>query len=317
MKKTLSQVSEDDLTDTIKNRWVINKSSKPLDPVSTSLLRKGLNFAVTPKEILTEEIITATEMACKNLDELKAASLRSEVARSVKRKKKFKKRNVPYEELKALQELKKDADIMILPADKGRATVILDKIDYENKEQDILADRKTYEPLKKDPTTMYRNKLIDILKGWKKEGNISTPVYRQLYPTSHQAPRFYGLPKIHKNNMPLRRIVSGIESVSDGCAKYISKILNAVKGKNGHAVKNSKEFVDKVKEIEVPPGRKMLSFDVSALFTSIPIDCALQAVRNKLSQDNSWHNLTELNLEQILRLLEFFLSTTYKGNFYK
>ena len=320
-KKSLADSpKEDETTSNIKERWVINKSSKTLDPISTNLLRRGLNFAVTPKEIPTEEIITATEIACKNLDDLKAASLRSEVARSVKRRRKFQKRNVPIEELKALQELKKDDTVMILPADKGRATVVIDKTDYQDKVQAILADTKTYELLKKDPTVTYKNKLINILKEIKKEGNIPTPLYRQLYPTANQAPRFYGLPKIHKPHMPLRPIVSGVGSVSEGCAKHLSKILNSVKGKNGHAVKNSAEFVEIIKNLEVPPGRKMLSFDVSALFTSIPIDFALQAVRSKLSQDNSWTFLTPLNLEQIMKLLEFCLSTTYfkyQGKFYK
>ena len=175
-KKSLAQTpEEDEVTAKIKERWVVNKSSKTLDPVSTSLLRRGLNFAVTPKEIPTEEIITATEIACKNLDDLKAASLRSKVARSVKRRRKFQKRNIPVEELKALQELKKDDTVMILPADKGRATVVLDKSEYHSKVQDILADKKTYELLKKDPTVTYKNKLIKILKEIKKEGNIPTP----------------------------------------------------------------------------------------------------------------------------------------------
>ena len=102
-RNTLSKSSEDETTAELQKRWVINKSSKSLDAASTSLLRKGLNFAVSPKVIPTEEIITATELACKNLDDLKAASLRSEVARSVKKKKNLKKRNVPYHELKALQ----------------------------------------------------------------------------------------------------------------------------------------------------------------------------------------------------------------------
>ena len=63
-----------------------------------------------------------------------------------------------------------------------------------------------------------------------------------------------------------------------------------------------------------------ISFDVSALFTSIPIDFALRAVKNKLSSDTSWHPLTELTLEQILTLLEFCLNTTYfvyQGTYYK
>ena len=300
-------------------RWVINKSSKSLDDNTTSLLRRGLNFAVTPARLPTEDIITSTELACKNLDDITAASLRSEVARSVKRKKNIKP-NVPKEEIKALADLKKDETILILPADKGRATVVLDKSEYETKINNILSDTKTYETLKKDPTPNFKNKLINIIKPWKKDESVSKGLYRQLYPTSDQAPRFYGLPKIHKTDMPLRPIVSGIGSITEGCAKHLSKVLNCVKGKNGHSVKNSTDFVNKIKDLEVPPARKMVSFDVSALFTSIPIDFAIQAIRQKLLVDDSWKAVTELDLEKILTLLEFCLSTTYfvyRGTFYK
>ena len=36
-------------------------------------------------------------------------------------------------EMKALKELRKDQNIVILPADKGRATIILGTRDYDNK----------------------------------------------------------------------------------------------------------------------------------------------------------------------------------------
>ena len=64
----------------------------------------------------------------------------------------------------------------------------------------------------------------------------------------------------------------------------------------------------------------MVSFDVSALFTSIPIDYAIRAVGSKLREDHSWQDLTELSLEQVLTLLELCLNTTYfsyKGKFFK
>merc|ERR1712035_225711 len=104
--------------------------------------------------------------------------------------------------------------------------------------------------------------------------------------------------------MPLRPIVSVIGRVSEGCAKHLASILNCVKGKNGHAIRNSGDFVNKIKHLEVPPGKKMESFDVSALFTSIPIDYALRAAKQKLSCDPSWQAVTELNLDQVLTLLE-------------
>ena len=227
----------------IQERWVVNKSSKTLDTKTSDVLRKGLNFAVTPKSLPTEEIITSTEMACKNLDRLTAASLRSEVARVVKRTPPPKP-NVTREELQALQDLQKDDSIMILPADKGRATVVLDKGDYNSKVETILKDDKTYTVLKKDPTNSFKTRLTNILKNMKKESDISNILYRKLYPTSDQAPRFYGLPKIHKTHMPLRPIVSGIGSVSEGCAKHLAMVLNCVKGKNGHAIRNSADFVN-------------------------------------------------------------------------
>ena len=139
----------------------------------------------------------------------------------------------------ALQELRKDKDIIILPADKGRATVVLDRTEYEEKIGKLLSDQKTYELLKKDPTTTVKNKLINQLKTWKKEGTITPELYKQVYPTSEQAPKFYGLPKIHKTDMPLRPIVSGNGSVTENTAKHLSKILNEVKGKNPHSIKNS------------------------------------------------------------------------------
>ena len=158
------------------------------------------------------------------------------------------------------------------------------------------------------------------MKPWHQNGNISYKFYRQLYPTSEEPPKFYGLPKVHKPDLPLRPIVSGIGSVSEGCAKHLSNVLNCVKGKNPHSIRNSQDFAQKTTELEVPPANMMVSFDVTALFTSIPIDYAIQAVKRKLEADPSWQQLTELSLSQILTLLELCLSTTYfiyKGQFYR
>ena len=52
----------------------------------------------------------------------------------------------------------------ILPADKGRSTVILNKRDYQQKMSALLDDAKTYEKLVSDPTKSYKKKLITMLK---------------------------------------------------------------------------------------------------------------------------------------------------------
>ena len=78
----------------------------------------------------------------------------------------------------------------ILPADKGRATVILDTSEYVQKVTTMLSDKKTYEVLKKDPTAKIKKAFIDTILPWKKEETISKKLYKQIYPTSEQAPRF-------------------------------------------------------------------------------------------------------------------------------
>ena len=63
------------------------------------------------------------------------------------------------EQRQAIKELKKADDIIILPADKGISTVILDKDEYEVKVNNILADKKTYEEPPGDSTPKYKRKL--------------------------------------------------------------------------------------------------------------------------------------------------------------
>uniref|UniRef100_A0A183SAC5 OCRE domain-containing protein n=1 Tax=Schistocephalus solidus TaxID=70667 RepID=A0A183SAC5_SCHSO len=46
--------------------------------------------------------------------------------------------------VKAIRELKKDEEIVMVPADKGRATVILDKSEYVVKAQELLNDSQSY-----------------------------------------------------------------------------------------------------------------------------------------------------------------------------
>ena len=90
---------------------------------------------------------------------------------------------------------------MILPAGIGRATVILDKVEYDEKVRQMLSDEKTYEKLKrakrtqKDPTPIYQKKLVAILSKLKDQGKLSSELYSHLCPTSEKIPKLYCLPK--------------------------------------------------------------------------------------------------------------------------
>ena len=62
---------------------------------------------------------------------------------------------------------------MILPADKGRTTVIISKGQYYEKANKLLDDAKKYLQLSKDPTSKYAARLTKHLQSLQKKGEIS------------------------------------------------------------------------------------------------------------------------------------------------
>ena len=137
---------------------------------------------------------------------------------------------------------------MILTADKGVAMVVMNKDDYIKKAKELLDDTNTYKPITTDPTTKLKNRLINILKLMKGEGKIDENTYRKIYPTGASAPKFYGLPKIHKEDVPLRPIVSSIGSVTYEVAIELSRILKPLVGNSIHHVNNSQEFAEEIRK---------------------------------------------------------------------
>ena len=142
-----------------------------------------------------------------------------------------------------------------------------------------------------------------------------------MYLTGACSPKLYRLPKIHKKNNPLRPIVSSRGSVSYGIAKELARILNPLTGKTIHHVSNSKEFAEEIKKYKLAKDECIISYDISALFTSIPVKSALNIIKKKLEQDKELKHRTSMSINNIMELLEFCLcNTTYflfQGQYYE
>lgn len=115
---------------------------------------------------------------------------------------------------------------MILPADKAKATVIMDTEKYEAKIKDMLADKSVYELLKKDPTPCLERRMNSMLLMLKKTGKLPEKIYDRLRCSNGVTPRLYGLPKIHKPDIPLRPIVSFLSSPTYNLSKHLASILS-------------------------------------------------------------------------------------------
>ena len=103
--------------------------------------------------------------------------------------------------------------------------VIMERQDYINK-ANRLFNQNTYRSIHMDLTNTIKNKLISILKRVKNQTGLDSITYKAMYPTGCVPPKFYGLPKIHKPDTPLRSIVSSCGSVTYGVAKEPAKSSN-------------------------------------------------------------------------------------------
>ena len=265
------------------------------------------------------DYITVIEQACLKLEPHNAEELRATM-RGALRNSQEPTRNITKQEVQALVELKNDQSRVILTVDKGVAIVIMDKEDYQEKAKALLEDQGTYKALKSDPTSRIKSKLISLLKKIKSEGGIDDTQYKKMYPTGAVPPKFYGLPKIHKRGIPLRPIVSSRGSNSYEVAKELARILKPLVGSSPYHIKNTADFIEQIKHVTLLADETITSYDVSALFTSVPIEAAINIIQRRLELDQELHSRTNMKVEHITSLLEFFLKTTYfqfQGSFYE
>ena len=90
-----------------------------------------------------------------------------------------------------------------------------------------------------------------------------------------------------------------------------------MKEQHTHSSKSLSAFICQQK---IEPGEIMVSFDVTSLYTTIPIDQALLIIRDLLEHDEKLADRTLLSPRQILDLLDILLRTTYfkfNGDFYQ
>ena len=119
--------------------------------------------------------------------------------------------------------------------------------------------------------------------------------------------------------MPLRPIVSFINLPTYNLSKFLSRILSSLLV-NHYSVRNSKEFVDYVQNFTISESEILVSFDVLSLFTSVPMDKALNLVLELLTSDESLSLRTSLAISDITIGLKHCFSFTvfsYKNSLFK
>jgi len=302
----LNNSNQDDDDDNNKSslvfKNVINLSNKTFDPSVFSFLNKGLNFALAPSKIPTDDIIYNIEYGIKDLPNNVKETIRQDCV-VVLRKAKPLKKNLNKVEFLALKSLRDNPDIVVLKADIGGAVVILDKLDYIHKMMDHVSSSGSYIMLKKNPIKSISKEVASTIK----EDSSLLPLSRKLIESNPLTPRIYGLSKIHRHGAPLRPIVNTIGGPTYLLAKFLAQKLKPLVGRADSFIKESASFVQEWRDIKLEPGELLVSFDVVSLYIKIPIQEAIDII----------DHITD---EKTAKLVSLCLTSTFfrfQGEFYE
>ena len=204
------------------------------------------------------------------------------------------------EDIDILNNLKDDTSIIITRPDKGRGVVILNKVDYITKMKSILSDRTKFKEVTGSLFTQIiklEDKLNRILRSIK--DNIGLINFNYLYASGTSPGIMYGLPKIHKNNIPFRPIISTINTTAYKLGKFLLPLLTPFTT-NEYTVSNSKEFVDELLNVNLPKDFVMASFDIDSLFTNVPLLETIRIILDKVNE-GEFYGLTKNILGDLLK----------------
>ncbi|CAF3775583.1 unnamed protein product [Rotaria socialis] len=126
--------------------------------------------------------------------------------------------------------------------------------------------------------------------------------------TGSRTPEAYFLVKVHKTDQPVRPIISSYNSYNYNTAKRLATLLKPAILKYPSYVKDSFDFARIIKENNKLPGL-MCSLDVSALFTNVTLDEAIDTTIKKIKLLHPKLTIDDKNLR------ELFYYCTNRTNF--
>lgn len=220
--------------------------------------------------------------------------------------------NLSSEEKKALKDLQTDKSIIIKPADKGGAIVVLNRSDYVNECEKQLTMDLFYEQLPGDPTRSFQNVIYGTLDDFVHTGDLTKKEMQFLRVENPVIPTFYTVPKIHKclQNPPGRPIVAGIGSLTASISTFVDHFIRPLAEAAPSFIKDTGHLLSIIDTLSPLPEDELIlvSFDVNALYTSIPHDGGLEALEHFLSKGE---NPPNPSANCILELVKLILTCNY------
>jgi hypothetical protein len=231
----------------------------------------------------------------------------------------------------ALEQIKKDRNIIITEADKNMGTVVIKTKAYVEEGLRQLNDRNTYVTCEAPDFI----KLFEELEGiWKKhhmyfiasdmkkkpeDRKLSKVAKYLLQLKGHSKCKlgcFYMLMKVHKPILAGRPIVSSIDTVTYFASKYLDRILQPIYKNISSYIESSQALIGVLDgwRIKSSPDCYILCADIDSLYPNIPLKEGLEYMRKSLIHHNERlkeHKMPVEMIDFICDLMSFVLNNNY------
>ena len=146
---------------------------------------------------------------------------------------------------------------------------------------------------------------------------MTDEVYHRIVPSGSRAGVLYGLPKIHKPDVPVRPIISAVGTYNYKLAKYLVEILSPLID-DKYILKDTFDFVNKVSNLDPSTDKYMFSYDVVSLFTNIPTLETIEIILDSIYTKNVtfFHNLKRIDLKNLLVVCTQKSHFQFNGEYY-
>ncbi|KXJ18274.1 hypothetical protein AC249_AIPGENE15544 [Exaiptasia diaphana] len=166
-------------------------------------------------------------------------------------------------------------------------------VDHTNKFRVVSTER----PKKRGRPPKYYHPLLE------KEKDLHKTVHRILPGAiaectcvkGSRLAHLYGLPKTHKEKLAIRPILSATSTYNYALAKWLEVKLKPL-SYNRYSILDIFKFADEIRNKEINQGDILVSYDVTSLFTNVPLDKTISLLVDKAFHNN-WFNLEyDLNI---------------------
>ena len=227
---------------------------------------------------------------------------------------KVKSPNVPRKVEKKLEDMSKDRSIVVKRSDKDKKFVVASREMYVNCTKKDLSNTKVYAEVKKDPVhNMIKDckRVTDVIL---RDNPDQEKLSSLLTPHLPSTPHYYSLWKTHKEGYdipPRRPVVAKIGNPLQNVSLLVSHILGQVMIRVPTNIKSSDEFIAKRRKRVIKVGRILMSSDISALYTNIPLEQSRKAIIKYIS--GFYHELDNqgISLEELDGMMEVLFNNGY------